>query len=274
MSNLDSRICVLSQGFQISIMRHLTVILIFFGFFASCRPVNAQAIRKESEGRKIVQEAYAFQNKLLDSTATMDEVIQKWRATAANPAVRKDPDAQAIAYGCEGLLEIQKGENKKADSLLKRALPLFRIRESKAPVLVTYAEFERGLHHNAQAMRAYEEIVKTMDSIPQLEDIPFYHTSGYAPYAYAVDASFGMAQIALSDSSQRKQAIGLLRGTMNRHLDDALGLMDAVALHQLHALSDEDYKFTVDLLFSRKPELRTVNDHFEKKFSEAGKDAR
>lgn len=255
-------------------MRYLAVTLIFLSVFATYRPVNAQAIRKESEGRKIVQEAYAFQNKLLDSTATMDEVIQKWSVTAANPAVRKDPDAQAIAYGCEGLLEIQKGENRKADSLLKRALPLFRIRESKAPVLVTYAEFERGLHHNAQAMRAYEEIVKTMDSIPQLEDIAFYHASGYAPYAYAVDASFGMAQIALSDSSERKQAIALLTNTLKRHPDDALGLMGVVALHRLHTMSDEDYKFKVDLLCSRRPELRKTDDHFEKKFAEVGKDDR
>ncbi|HEX5317107.1 MAG TPA: hypothetical protein VFX22_10700 [Candidatus Kapabacteria bacterium] len=255
-------------------MRYLFATLIFLSVFAACRPVEAQAGRKESEGRRIVQEAYAFQNKLLDSTATMDEVIQKWSATAANPAVRKDPDAQAIAYGCEALLEIQKGENKKADSLLKRALPLFRIRESKAPVLVTYAEFERGLHHNAQAMRAYEEIVKTMDSIPGLDDIPFYHASGYAPYAYAVDASFGMAQIAMSDSSERKQAIELLTNTLKLHPDDALGLMDLAALHRLHKISDENYKFKVDLLCSRKPELRKVDDHFEKKFAETGKEAR
>ncbi|HET6400720.1 MAG TPA: hypothetical protein VFH95_04895 [Candidatus Kapabacteria bacterium] len=250
-------------------MRYLVLTLVFIA--AVPRSSNAQTIRKESEGRKIVQEAYDFQSKLLDSTATIDQVIQKWSATAANPAVRKDPDAQAIAYGCEGLLEIQKGDNEKADSLLKKALPLFRIRESKAPILVTYAEFERGLHHDKQAMRANEEIVETMDSIPALEDIPFYFASGYAPYAYAIDASFGMAQIALEDSSQHRQAITLLTNTLKRHPGDALGLMDITALHRLHAMSDEDYKFKVDLLCSRKPELRKVSDLFEKKFAEAGK---
>ena len=47
--------------------------------------------------------------------------------------------------------------------------------------------------------------------------------------------------------------------------------MDLVALHELHAMSDEDYKFNVDLLCSRKPELRKVSDLFEKKFAEAQK---
>ncbi|HZK75285.1 MAG TPA: hypothetical protein VFD13_00095 [Candidatus Kapabacteria bacterium] len=250
-------------------MRHFLVPFAFIAAITSS--AEAQTTPNMSKGREIVQEAYQFQNKLLDSTATIDEVIQKWSATAANPYVHKDPDAQAIAYGCEALLEIQKGENEKADSVFKKALPLFRIRESKAPILVTYADFERGIHHDAASLRADEEIVKTMDSIPQLDDIPFYHASGYAPYAYAIDASFGMAQIALADSSERKHAIELLRGTMNRHLDDALGLMDGVALHHLHAMSDEDYKFTIDLLCSRKPELRKVSDLFEKKFAEAEK---
>lgn len=252
-------------------MRHLALTLVLIGLSAATCSVNAQTLRKESEGRKIVQEAYAFQSKLLDSTATIDQVIQKWSATARNPYVRKDPDAQAIAYGCEGLLEIQKGENRKADSILKKALPLFRIRESKAPILVTYANFERTIHHYAQSMRADEEIVKTMDSIPQLDGIPFYHASGYAPYAYAIDASFGMGQIAMADSSQRKKAIELLTETLKRHPDDALGLMDLTALHRLHAMSDADYKFKVDLLCSRKPELRKVSDLFDKNFGEAEK---
>ncbi|MFI5201462.1 MAG: hypothetical protein ACHQNE_03665 [Candidatus Kapaibacterium sp.] len=252
-------------------MRYLSWTLFFASLFATTHLANAQAIRRESEGRKIVQEAYAFQSKLLDSTATIDQVIQKWSATAQNPYVRKDPDAQAIAYGCEGLLEMQKGKNVRADSLFKKSLPLFRIRESKAPILVTYANFERTIHHNAQSMRADEEIVKTMDSIPQLDEIPFYHASGYAPYAYAIDASFGMGQIALADSGQRKKAIELLSQTLKRHPGDALGLMDLTALHRLHAMSDEDYKFKVDVLCSRKPELQTVSVLFERKFAEEEK---
>ncbi len=250
-------------------MRYLLYLLVLLGTFVAAAETPAQTVKHESEGRKIVQQAYTFQNKLLDSTATIDQVIHRWSVTAANPAVRKDPDAQAIAYGCEGLLEIQKGESHKADSLLKKALPLFRLRESKAPILVSYAEFERGIHHNADAMRADEEIVKTMDSIPELDEIPFYHESGYAPYAYAIDASFAMANIAKADTSERKKAIELLTATLKRHPQDALGVMDVTALHELHALSDEEFKFKIEFMCAREPNLRPVADLFQQKFSTA-----
>ena len=235
-------------------------------FFFSIQS-HAQAIKNESQGRKLVQQAYLYQNKLLDSTATIDQVIHRWSVTAANPHVKKDPDAQAIAYGCEGLLEIQKNDAHKADSLLKRALPLFRLRESKAPFLVSYAEFEKAIHHYADAMRADEEIVKTMDSIPQLDDIPFYHASGYAPYAYAIDASFAMANIAKADTTQRKKAIELLTETLKRHPQDALGIMDITALHELHALTDAEFKLKIDYICSAQPSLRPVADLFKQKFS-------
>lgn len=245
-------------------MRYLLFVSALF-FFA--RSSQAQTVRNESAGRRLVQQAYAYQNKLLDSTVTIDQVIHRWSVTAANPSVKKDPDAQAIAYGCEGLLEIQKNDARKADSLLKQALPLFRLRESKAPILVSYAEFEKGIHHYADAMRADEEIVKTMDSIPELDQIPFYHASGYAPYAYAIDASFAMANIAKSDTAQRKKAIELLQQTLKRHPQDALGIMDATALHELHALSDAEFKFKIDYICSVEPNLRPVADLFQQKFS-------
>jgi tetratricopeptide (TPR) repeat protein len=225
----------------------------------------------ESKGREIIRSAFAYQNKLQDSSATLDDVLRNWSNAASNLEVRKDKDALAIAYGSEAVLEIKKGEKQKADSLFRKALPLFQSRSSKSSFLVAYAEFERGLKKNADAMRAYDEIVNTMDSVGALWDIKFYRLSGYAPYAYAIDASFGMEQIASKDATQKKKAIELLTKTMNRHPEDALGMMTIVALHRLGAIDNEAYKFKVDLLCSRKPDLRNANELFERKFTEAGK---
>ena len=201
----------------------------------------------------------------------MADVLRTWSAAASNPEVRKDRDALAIAYGSEGILEIQNGEKHKADSLLRKSLPLFQYRWSKAPVLVAYAEFERGIKSYAAAMGAYDEIVHTMDSIAALWNIQFYRLSGYAPYAYAIDACYGMVQIVKHDAKQKKKAVELIQNTLDRHPDDALGMMAIVALHRLGALDNEDYKFKVDLLCSRKPDLRKANDTFEQKFTEAAK---
>jgi hypothetical protein len=243
--------------------------IVFLFLAAAMIPHTAQS--QESKGREIVRSAFAYQNKLQDSTATLDDVIQNWGTTARNSEVRKDQDALAIAYGSEGELEIQKGETHKADSLLRKALPLFKFRSSKAPVLVVYAEFERSIKSNAAAMGAYDEIVHTMDSVGALWDIQYYRLSGYAPYAYAIDACFGMEQIASKDPKEKKKAIELLQNTLDRHPEDALGLIAIVALHRLGALDDEAYKFKVDLLCSRKPDLRKTSDLFERKFTEASK---
>jgi hypothetical protein len=247
-------------------------VLAYFIFFATLVfPLAARSQQKVSKAQEIVQSALAYQNKLQDSTATIDDVIWNWSNTASNSEVRKDPDAQAIAFGCEAIVEIQKKEDHKADSLFRKAMPLFKYRSSKSSILVAYAEFERGIKKNADAMRAYDEIVNTMDSVGALWEISYYRRSGYAPYAYAIDASFGMEQIASSDPSQKKKAVELLNKTMNRHPYDALGMMTIVALHRLGALDDEAYKFKVDLLCSQKPDLRKANDLFERKFTEAGK---
>jgi tetratricopeptide (TPR) repeat protein len=227
---------------------------------------------KESLGRGIIRSAFAYQNKLQDSTATLDEVIRNWSNAASNSEVRKDKDALAIAYGSEGVLEIQKGEKHKADSLLRKAMPLFQYRWSKAPILVAYAELERSLKSDAAAMGAYDEIVHTMDSVAALWDIQFYRLSGYAPFAYAIDACYGMVQIADQDAKEKKKAISVIQYAFDKHPNDALGMMAIVALHRLGALDDEAYKFQVDLLCSRKPELRKTNDLFEKKFTEASND--
>jgi hypothetical protein len=230
---------------------------------------NGKASPDISAGRKKVEDAYKFQNKLADSSVTIEAVIQNWGRTARDPNVRNDPDAQAIAYGCEGLLELQRGQNLRADSLLSRAMPLFRWKHSKESFLVTYAELDRQLKHYDRAVRSYQEITATMDSIPELWDITYYRQSGYAPYAYAIDACYGLEQIASADPDYHKKAVELLSSTMDRHPVDALGLMALVALHRLHAIPDEQCKFKLDLLCSRRPELRKVSDLFEKKFAEA-----
>lgn len=230
---------------------------------------NKGSQMNETKGRAVVQAAFDYQNKLQDSSVTLDDVIEHWSATARNPDVRKDTDALAIAFGCEAMLEIKKRDNRKADSLFRKALPLFQYRSSKASVVVAYAEFERGLRNYTAAMGAYSEIVNTMDSVPALWDIQYYRLSGYAPYAYAIDACFGMEQIAFKDSRQKKKAVELLQYAFDRHPNDALGMMAIVALRRLNILDPEEYRFKVDLLCSRKPELRKVNDLFEKKFNEA-----
>ena len=229
---------------------------------AIANPCSAQM----SAGRRKVEAAYKFQEKLIDSTATIEEVIGKWSRIARDTDVRKDADALAISYGCEGLLELQQGKKFRADSLLIRAMPLFRLTRSKAYFLVAYAELERQIKHYDRAMRSYEEIVTTMDSMPELWDIQYYRASGYAPYAYAIDASLGIEQIGSMDAEYHKKAVELLSATMDRHPVDALGLMALVALHHLGAIQDVPYKFKLDLLCSRKPELRAVSETFDRKF--------
>lgn len=231
--------------------------------------VPTVAFSQKSSGRIVVDSAFAYQNRLNDSTIALADAIERWRKTAENPSVIKDPDALAIAYGSEGMLEIQNNQPERADSLLRKSLPLFRKRSSKAPVIVMYAEFERSLKNYPASMAAYDEIVHTMDSMPQLWDIQFYRESGYAPYAYAIDAAFGEEQIAEAEPKEKANAVMLLNYTLKKHPNDALGMMALVALHRLGELSNDDYKFKVNNLCANKPELRAVNDTFEKKFAEA-----
>ena len=245
-------------------MKYLVVICFLWAapsVFAQKSPPDISAARKK------VEDAYKFQEKLADSSATIEEVIQKWSQTAQDPNVRKDPNNQAIALGCEGLLELQRGQKLRADSLLAKAIPLFRLKHSKAYFLVAYAELERQLKHYDRAVASYQEITATMDSIPELWDITYYRQSGYAPYAYAIDACYGLEQIASADPDYHKKAIEILSSTMDRHPVDALGLMALVALHHLRTISDEQYKFKLNLLCSRRPALRKVSEVFEKRLA-------
>ncbi|HEY3874891.1 MAG TPA: hypothetical protein VGM92_05410 [Candidatus Kapabacteria bacterium] len=253
------------------------VIFLSAGFFfsANARAQQKPNAKKQSEtqerARALIQSAYQYQNKLSDSSITIDQALRNWSATARNSDVRKDDDALAIAFGCEAILMIQKNDSHSADSLFRRSIPLFRKKSSKESIIVAYAEFERSQKYNSAAIAAYDEIVHTMDSVPELWNIDYYRLSGYAPYAYAIDASFGVAQIAATDTAHRAKAIALLRDTYRRHPYDAIGVIDVVALHWLGELTAEDYRFKIDLICSRKPELRKAADLFEKKFAELGK---
>src|SRR5436190_1662859 len=154
----------------------MTVVLCIF------TPVLAFA-QKASPGREKVDAAYKFQEKLNDNTATKQEVIDNWSKIAQDSVVRKDPDAWGIAYGCEALLRYQIGQRKEADSVMHRGIGKFRLRKSKAYFLVAFANMDRELKHEHRAMTSYEEILATMDSLPELWDIEYYRLSGYAPFA-------------------------------------------------------------------------------------------
>jgi tetratricopeptide (TPR) repeat protein len=223
--------------------------------------------QKESAGRKKVDDGYKFQAKIDDSTATKKEVIANWSKIAQDADVRKDPDAWGIAYGCEALLRYQIGDRKAADSVMHRGIGKFRLRKSKAYFLVAFANMDRELRQYERAMVSYEEIVRTMDSLPELWDIDYYRLSGYAPYAYAIDACLGIARIGMANADYHRQAIELLTDVMDKHSDDALGVMALVSLHQMGAIRDEAYKFKLDLAASRHPDLRAASEKFEKQYA-------
>lgn len=237
----------------------LVLILLPSGAFAQTAP-------KVTPGRAKVEAGYKFQEKLNDSTATERQVIKNWSRIAQDTDVKRDPDALAIALSCEALERFKIGEKRMSDSIFARGIGKFRLKKSKAYFLVVYADLDRELNHYERAMDSYEEIITTMDSIPELWDIYFYRSSGYAPYAYAIDASLGISKIGMANADYHKRAVELLGDEMARHDGDALGIMALVCLHHLGAIKDESYKFKLDLAASRKPELRDVSETFEKQF--------
>lgn len=224
--------------------------------------------QKASPGRAKVDAGYTFQEKLNDSTATKQEVIDHWSHIAQDSDVHRDPDAWGIAYGCEALLRYQVGQRKQADSVMAKGIGKFRLRKSKAYFLVAYANMDRELRHYQRAMNSYEEIVSTMDSLPELWDIEYYRLSGYAPYAYAIDACLGIARIGMANAEYHKRAVELLTDVLDAHDSDALGVMALVSLHHLGAIKEEALKFKLDLAASRKPELRQAGEKFEKQFKD------
>ena len=221
-----------------------------------------------SLGRRKVEDAVAYQSKLADSSVTMSEVIKNWQDVVGDADVKKDVDALAIAYGSLGLLLAQDGQKAIADSTLAYAIPLFRLKHSKAYFLVSFANLDRELHRYSRALDSYKEIITTLDSMAELWDIDFYRLSGYAPYAYAIDASHGTMTIAETDKTYRKRAIAILSAALDRHPSDALGLFEMVALKRLGVMKPERYAFKTKELYSRKPELRAVGEKFEKELKQ------
>jgi len=219
-------------------------------------------------GKKEVEEAFGFQRRLLRGLETIDAVIKNWARTARLANVRKDPDALAISYGCEALMEIERDSAGRADSLLKHAMPLFKYKDSKSYFLVALAQLESKRSFYDQSFRYYSEILSNFDSLDALKDITFYSESGYAPYAYGIDAALHIANLGRSLPELQKPAIELLEAAANKHPIDALGLMSLTALKHLDSMHVADYSFRIEQLISRKPELRKASDKFELQFAE------
>jgi hypothetical protein len=245
----------------------VSLVLLLIASSLTVLPSFAQhsSVTKASVGRMKVEAAYAYQAKLADSSITIEQAIGKWRLVAKDPEVRSDKDALAVALGCEGLLEIQRSELLSADSLLSTAMPLFRLRKSKAYFLIAYAGLERTLSRNIAATRAYREIIETLDSVPELDRIDFYRLSGYAPYAYGIDAAYQLGKIAESDSADRRQIIGILKAAMKRHSSNPLTLMCASALKRIDGDNEKQYDFQINLVCSRNPDYRALADKFAKR---------
>ncbi|MDP4200035.1 MAG: hypothetical protein Q8922_07545 [Bacteroidota bacterium] len=245
-------------------MRSIFLLILLLAPFAA----SAQTAPRPTPGRAKVDAGYKYQEKLADSTATAKQVIKNWSRIAQDTDVRRDPDALAVALSCEALLRLQIGEKKIADSVFARGMGRFRLKKSKAYFLVVFSDLDRELNHYERAMNSYEEIITTMDSIPELWDIDFYRKSGYAVYAYAIDASLGITRIGMANADYHKRAVELLGDELDRHPNDALGVMALVCLHHLGAINNEAYKFKLDLACSRKPELRDASETFEKQFKQ------
>ena len=124
------------------------------------------------------------------NSVTLQEVLTNWKDVTEDKDVKRDVDALAIAYAAEGMLLLQNGQKAIADSTLAYAIPIFRLKHSKAYFLVAFADLDRELHRYKRALTSYKEIMSTMDSMPELWDIDFYRESGYAPFAYGANPDF------------------------------------------------------------------------------------
>jgi hypothetical protein len=219
-------------------------------------------------GKKEVEKAFQFQRRLLHGLETIDTVIKNWARTAKLADVKKDPDALGIIYGCEGLMEIERDSASRADSLLKLAMPYFKYKDSKSYFLVALAQLETKRSFYDESFRVYTEILNNFDSLDALKDITFYSESGYAPYAYGIDAALHIANLGLSLPELHNPAIALLELSANKHSIDALGLMALTGLKHLDTARVADYNFRIEQLCSRKPDLRKASDKFELQFAE------
>jgi hypothetical protein len=223
-------------------------------------------------GKKDVEKAFQFQRRLLHGLETIDTVIKNWARTATLANVKKDHDALAISFGCEGLMEIERDSFSRADSLLKKAMPLFKYKDSKSYFLVALAQLESKRSFYDQAFRVYAEILTNFDSLDALKDITFYSESGYAAYAYGIDAALHITNLGRSIPQFLTPAIQVLQRAASKHPVDALGLMALTGLKYLDSANVADYIFKIEQLCSRKADLRKVADKFELQFAEAKKE--
>jgi hypothetical protein len=223
---------------------------------------------KLTPGKKKVEEAYAFQRRLLRGLETIDSVIKNWARTATLPDVLKDEDALGISLGCEGLMEIERDSSVRADSLLKSAMPHFKYKDSKSYFLVALAQLESKMSFYQNSMRYYAEILNGFDSLDALNDLTYYAESGYAPYAYGIDAALHIGAMGASIPQFHDIAVAELKAASQKHPVDALGLMTFTALKHLDTANAEAYAFKIEQLCSRKTKLRKASEKFEKQFAE------
>jgi len=165
------------------------------------------------------------------------------------------------------LMEIERDSSDRADSLIKRAMPLFKYKDSKSYFVLALAQLEAKRSMYIESFYYYRELLVNFDSLDALKDITFYNESGYAPYAYAIDAALHLTNYGLSIKEFKEEAIFLLKRAAAKHEVDALGLMCYTALKHIDHDHTEDYNFQIEQLCSRKPELRKASDKFEKEFT-------
>ncbi|MEO6939444.1 MAG: hypothetical protein ABI444_04795 [Candidatus Kapaibacterium sp.] len=219
-------------------------------------------------GKKKVEDAFAFQRRLLRGLETIDSVIKRWSATAKMAPVKKDSDALGIAYGSEGLMEIERDSLNRADSLLRRAVPLFLYRNSEAYFVVALAQLESKRNFYDRSVELYAMVLDQFDSLDALNDIDYYANSGYAVYAYGIDAALHIAAIGGSIPQLNQRAVGLLLAAAERHPYDEIGLMAYTGLKHIHKEKAEDYAFKIELICSTRSAMRKTAVKFEKQFSE------
>lgn len=219
-----------------------------------------------TKGKQRVQEAMAFQAQLKKGTTSLNEVREEWKRAVNDPSVKKDKDALAIALSSQAIVERDMGDLNAADSLFEVAMPLFQLKASKAYFLVTHASVKKELKRFSAAMDSYTEIANDFDSLPQLRQISFYANSGYADYAYGIDAARNVTLLGLNNPSLKAKAIRVLDGVVKKHPLNELGLMALVGLTKLDTENLKHRDFQKEYLFSKKRDMRELADKFAKQF--------
>jgi hypothetical protein len=240
------------------------IVLLASSVFAQEKQENIRIVGDPSPGRKKVEAVYGYQNKVTRGQETIVGILDRWQKLVKDPEVRRDKDALAIAYGCMGLMELERDDKAKADSLLTLAMGYFKIKRSKARFLVSLAKLknDRGLF--TQSIDYYGEILTKYDSLPELNEIEYFKRSGYGEQAYAIDAALNITKIARSNAKLFNRGVDFLeRGATKR---TASGLMCLVALEHLNSSKRETYIKQRETLIALKPELTTAQNNFQKQF--------